>query len=140
MEAEFYVLLGALEPEQKNKIENFLSIDKPVFAEEVGAPWRDLYRALEFLELPDHISSPSPACLLLGWQAGPDRAELYELIAPFQKAKVLVTNMLLIFDGVDAVRVKSLEEADWDSGCALTAIEGSFSSSKRVAQWMMRSL
>lgn len=137
METIFYALLTGLNAEQRKQVKLFLTIDKPVFVEEVAEPWRDLYVALEYIALPDCLSSPSPETLLVGWETDLDREELHELVAPFHKANLIIDAMLLVPEGGDAIWVKSLDEQSWLNEHALVAVRGDFSSDKRVAGWMM---
>lgn len=138
METIFYVLLTGLNAEQSKQVKLFLTIDKPMFVEEVAEPWQDLYLALEYIALPDSLSSPSPDSLLLRWETDLDRAELYELVAPFHKANVIVDTMLLVPEGGDAIWIKSLDGKSWLDEQALVAVRGDFSSDKRVIRWMLR--
>jgi len=138
VETIFYVLLTGLNAEQSKQVKLFLTIDKPIFVEEVAEPWQDLYLALEYIVLPDSLSSPSPDSLLLRWETDLDRAELYELVAPFHKANVIVDTMLLVPEGGDAIWIKSLDGQSWLDERALVAVRGDFSSDKRVIRWMLR--
>ena len=137
MESIFYALLVKLDAELKNQVKYFLTADKPVFVEEVAEPWQNLYLALEYISLPDCISSPSSETLLVGWGTDLDRSELNELIAPFHKAGLAIDAMLFVPEGGDAIWVKSLDEQSWLDERALVAVRGDFSSDKRVTRWML---
>lgn len=137
MESIFYVLLAKLDAELKKQVKHFLTADKPVFVEEVAEPWQNLYLALEYISLPDCISSLGSETLLVGWEADLDHSGLYELILPFHKAELFVDSMLFVPEGGDAIWVRSLDEESWQDERAPVAVRGDFSSGKRVARWML---
>lgn len=137
MESIFYVLLSELDAELKKQVKHFLSADKPVFVEEVAEPWQNLYLALEYISLPDCISSPSSETLLVGWETDLDHSGLNELIFPFHKADLVVDSMFFVPEGGDAIWVRSLDEECWQDERVLVAVRGDFSSDKRVARWML---
>lgn len=137
METVFYAFVTNLSPTQSRQVRLFLTVDKPVFVEEVAQPWQELYLALEYIVLPDFLSSPSPDTLLVGWETDLDRAELYQLVTPLHKAEMAVDTMLFVPDGGDAIWIKSLDEQSWLDEHALMAVHGDFSSDKNVARWVM---
>ena len=137
METFFYLLLVGLDAELKKQVKLFLTADKPVFVEDVTESWRDLYLALEYIALPNCMSSPSPDALLVGWKVDLDRSELLELTEPFHRANLSVDALLLVPEGGDAIWIKTMDEQSWLDEHALVAVRGDFSSEKRVANWMM---
>lgn len=98
MEARFYILLSRLEPEVVQQLVINLSAQKAVFVDEAEPDWRELYLALEYLDLPDEVINLNGGVLACGWDVDFDLDRLQALVDPFVAAGLVPTAAALVLE------------------------------------------
>lgn len=110
MEARFYILLSRLEPDVVQQLLINLSAQKAVFVDEVEPEWRELYLALEYLDLPDEVVNPNGGVLACGWDVDFDLDQLQALVDPFVAARLVPIAAALVLEDGSSFLVRPQEE------------------------------
>ena len=110
MEARFYILLSRLEPDVVQQLVINLSAQKAVFVDEVEPEWRELYLALEYLDLPDEVVNPNGGVLACGWDVDFDLDQLQALVDPFVAARLVPIAAALVLEDGSSFLVRPQEE------------------------------
>ncbi len=110
MEARFYILLSRLEPDVAQQLLINLSAQKAVFVDEVEPEWRELYLALEYLDLPDEVVNPNGGVLACGWDVDFDLDQLQALVDPFVAARLVPIAAALVLEDGSSFLVRPQEE------------------------------
>lgn len=110
MEARFYILLSRLEPDVVQQLVINLSAQKAVFVDEVEPEWRELYLALEYLDLPDEVVNPNVGVLACGWDVDFDLDQLQALVDPFVAARLVPIAAAMVLEDGSSFLVRPQEE------------------------------
>ncbi|SIR91634.1 hypothetical protein SAMN05878276_0848 [Aquipseudomonas alcaligenes] len=110
METRFYILLSRLEPDVVQQLVINLSAQKAVFVDEVEPKWRELYLALEYLDLPDEVVNPNGGVLACGWDVDFDLDQLQVLVDPFVAAGLVPIAAALVLEDGSSFLVRPQEK------------------------------
>ncbi len=110
MEARFYILLSRLEPDVVQQLVINLSAQKAVFVDEVEPEWRELYLALEYLDLPDEVVNPNVGVLACGWDVDFDLDQLQALVDPFVAARLVPIAAAMVLEDGSSFLVRPQEK------------------------------
>ncbi len=78
--------------------------------DEVEPEWRELYLALEYLDLPDEVVNPNVGVLACGWGVDFDLDQLQALVDPFVAARLVPIAAAMVLEDGSSFLVRPQEK------------------------------